>query len=116
MAQDRFTAQQKDAEHALETRKLEVANIIKPIQEEMARLMTLNTDMEKERVGAYEGLKRHLKELGEKTESLSSRATALSTTLTTSSQARGNWGEIKLRRLFEMAGLSEHIDFSEQVS
>ena len=66
MAQDRFTAQQKDAEHALETRKLEVANLIKPIQEEMARLMTLNTDMEKERVGAYEGLKRHLKELGEK--------------------------------------------------
>ena len=116
MAQDRLTAQQKDAEHALETRKLEVANIIKPIQEEMARLMTLNTDMEKERVGAYEGLKRHLKELGEKTESLSSRTTALSTALTTSSQARGNWGEVKLRRLFEMAGLSEHIDFSEQVT
>ena len=68
MAQDRFTAQQKDAEHALETRKLEVATH-QADQEEMARLMTLNTDMEKERVGAYEGLKRHLKDLGDKTDS-----------------------------------------------
>jgi len=67
-------------------------------------------------VGAYEGIKRQLKMLGEQTESLSSRTTALSTALTTSSQARGNWGEVKLRRLFEMAGMSEHIDFTEQVT
>ena len=70
--------------------------------------------MEKERVGAYEGLRRNIKELGEKTESLSTRTVALSTALTTSSQTRGNWGEVKLRRLFEMAGLSEHMNFKEQ--
>ena len=67
-------------------------------------------------MGAYEGIKRHLKDLGEKTESLSTRTTALSTALTTSGQTRGNWGEVKLRRLFEMAGLSEHVDFFEQVT
>ena len=96
MAQAKLVNQQQEAAHELELRKLEVANLVKPIQEEMAKLTVMNAEMEKERAGAYEGIKRHLRELGEKTESLSTRTTALSTALTTSSQARGNWGEVKL--------------------
>ncbi len=116
MAQAKLVNQQQEAAHELELRKLEVANLVKPIQEEMAKLTVMNAEIEKERAGAYEGIKRHLRELGEKTESLSTRTTALSTALTTSSQARGNWGEVKLRRLFEMAGMSENIDFDEQTT
>ncbi len=116
MAEERWIRNQEQANHELETRKLAVEHLLKPLQEELVRLQTQNTEMEKERVGAYEGLRRHIKELGEKTESLSSRTTALSTALTTSGQARGNWGEVKLRRLFEMAGLSEHVNFMEQVT
>ena len=116
MAEERWIRNQEQANHELETRKLAVEHLLKPLQEELVRLQTQNTEMEKERVGAYEGLRRHIKELDEKTESLSSRTTALSTALTTSGQARGNWGEVKLRRLFEMAGLSEHVNFMEQVT
>lgn len=116
LAQAKLENQQQEATHELDLRKLEVANLVKPLHDEMAKLTAMNADMEKERAGAYEGIKRHLKELGEKTESLSTRTTALSTALTTSSQARGNWGEVKLRRLFEMAGMSENIDFDEQAT
>ena len=116
LAQAKLETQQQEAAHALDLRKLEVSNLVKPLQDEMAKLTAMNAEMEKERSGAYEGIKRHLKELGEKTESLSTRTTALSTALTTSSQARGNWGEVKLRRLFEMAGMSENIDFDEQTT
>jgi len=116
MAEERWIRNQEQANHELETRKLAVEHLLKPLQEELVRLQTQNTEMEKERVGAYEGLRRHIKELGEKTESLSNQTTALSTALTTSGQARGNWGEVKLRRLFEMAGLSEHVNFMEQVT
>ena len=116
MAEERWKSEQKDAQHALDTRKMEVENLVKPLKEEMEKMVKFNNDMEKERTGAYEGIKRQLQELGEKTESLSTRTTALSTALTTSAQARGNWGEVKLRRLFEMAGLSEHVDFFEQVT
>ena len=116
MAEERWIRNQEQANHELETRKLAVEHLLKPLQEELVRLQTQNTEMEKERVGAYEGLRRHIKELGEKTEFLSNRTTALSTALTTSGQARGNWGEVKLRRLFEMAGLSEHVNFMEQVT
>ncbi|MGB1587326.1 MAG: DNA recombination protein RmuC [Poseidonia sp.] len=116
VAQERWASNQLEAEHALEHRKQEVEHLLKPIRDELEKLQTHNTEMEKDRAGAYEGLRRHIKELGEKTESLSTRTTALSTALTTSGQARGNWGEVKLRRLFEMAGLSEHVDFKEQVT
>ena len=116
MAEERWIRNQEQANHELETRKLAVEHLLKPLQEELVRLQTQNTEMEKERIGAYEGLRRHIKDLGEKTESLSSRTTALSTALTTSGQARGNWGEVKLRRLFEMAGLTEHVNFKEQVT
>ena len=116
VAQERWATNQLEAEHALEHRKQEVEHLLKPIRDELEKLQVHNTEMEKDRAGAYEGLRRHIKELGEKTESLSTRTTALSTALTTSGQARGNWGEVKLRRLFEMAGLSEHVDFKVENS
>ena len=116
LAQERWRLNQQESEHALDSRKQEVEHLLAPIKEELNKLQLHNAEMEKERVGAYEGLRRHIKELGEKTESLSTRTTALSTALTTSGQARGNWGEVKLRRLFEMAGLSEHVDYEEQVT
>ena len=53
----------QEATHELDLRKLEVANLVKPLQDEMAKLTAMNAEMEKERAGAYEGIKRHLKEL-----------------------------------------------------
>ena len=102
------------AEKDLEKRKIEVENLIKPLREEMGKLSQSNQLIEKEREGAYQAIKRQLKDLGEKTENLSSRTTALATTLTTSPNERGRWGEVKIRRIFEMAGMSEHVDFFEQ--
>ena len=59
----------------------------------------------------HEGIKRHLKELGEKTESFPPHHGVVLPS-TTSSQARGNWGEVT-STLFEMA-MSKNIDFGEQ--
>ena len=66
LAEERWIRNQEQANHELETRKLAVEHLLKPLQEELVRLQTQNTEMEKERVGAYEGLRRHIKELGEK--------------------------------------------------
>lgn len=114
LAEQKFSADQKEAEKALEARKIEIDSIIKPLREEMEKMSNANQQMEKDREGAYQAIKRQLKDLSEKAESLGSQTTALSTALTTSGQARGNWGEVKLRRLFEMAGMSEQVDFFEQ--
>lgn len=32
------------------------------------------------------------------------------------SQARGSWGEYELRRILEMTGMTEHVDFETQRS
>ena len=114
LAGQKFAVEQKEAEKILEARKIEVENLIKPLLTEMEKMSKTNIEIEKDREGAYQAIKRQLKDLGEKTESLGVRTTALSTALTTSGQARGNWGEMKLRRLFEMAGMSEQVDFFEQ--
>lgn len=74
----------------------------------------MHTELEKSREGAYQGVVRHLKLLEEQTQNLGTRATALTSALTSSSQVRGNWGEVTLRNLFEKTGMMEHVDFTEQ--
>lgn len=114
LAEAKFEVGQKEAEKALDARKIEIDTLINPLRDEMEKMSVANQQMEKDREGAYQAIKRQLKDLGEKADSLGSQTTALSTALTTSGQARGNWGEVKLRRLFEMAGMSEQVDFFEQ--
>ena len=88
--------------------------LIKPFEKRMEDMARMHTELEKSREGAYQGVVRPLKLLEEQTQDLGTRATALTSALTSSSQARGNWGEITLRNLFEKAGMMEHVDFTEQ--
>ena len=114
LAEERLGKVNSEAEKDLDKRKVEVENLIRPLREEMEKLSQSNQKIETERKGAYEAIKRQLKDLGDKAENLSFRTTALATTLTASPNERGKWGEVKLRRIFEMAGMTEHVDFFEQ--
>ena len=71
--------------------------LIKPFEKRMEDMARMHTELEKSREGAYQGVVRHLKLLEEQTQDLGTRATALTSALTSSSQARGNWGEVTLR-------------------
>ena len=88
---------------------------LKPIQTLLATYEQHLRDIEKIRNDAYGGLKTHLDTLARAHDLLQKETHQLSTALR-SPTVRGRWGEMTLRRVVEVAGMSPHCDFDEQVS
>ena len=63
----------------------------------------------------YEKLNPQIDLLAQRSENLASETGKLSSALTDNRQI-GNWGEVQLRRVVELAGMQEYCDFDEQVA
>ena len=109
IAQDKVDARAAEAALTLDARKAAVEAVVAPIQQSLAALDAQTAKLEKERGAAYAALTQQVS-------ALDHQARTLSTALSTSSQARGRWGEVALRRLLELSGLQRHVDFREQAS
>lgn len=86
---------------------------LEPIERALSAFGSQVQEIEKDRRGAYDGLKREIALLRAAHGSLQATTFSLQQALK-SSGVRGRWGEIQLRRVVEMAGLVEHVDFAEQ--
>ena len=106
LAGESFHSLQQGAASELETRKVAVEGLVKPLRESLERYEKQVQGMEEARQSAYGGLVEQLRNLQKVTGSLDA---ALRT-----SQGRGLWGQLQLRRVVELAGMSEHCDFTEQ--
>lgn len=71
--------------------------------------------LEQQRQEAYGRLDNALKSVVEASVKLREETTHLSKALS-QPQARGRWGELTLRRVVELAGMTARVDFDEQVS
>jgi len=89
---------------------------LKPIREMLDAYQKRLEEIEKARNDAYGGLRSYLDTLQKANEGLRKEAHELSTALRASPTARGRWGEVTLRRVVEVAGMSPHCDFDEQAS
>ena len=114
LAEERLGNVQISAEKDHIARHKEIDSLFGPIVKSLNDLEKFSKDLEKERIDAYAGIKRQITDLGLRTESLGKEASNLSTALRKSSSVRGDWGEIALRNLLEMAGMTKHTDFLEQ--
>ena len=114
LAEERLGKVESEAAKDHDARKKEMEGIIKPMTESLANLDEMSKKMEKERIDAYAGMKRHMQILEANTERLGTEANSLSTALRKSSSVRGDWGEVALRNLLEMAGMTKNTDFLEQ--
>jgi DNA recombination protein RmuC len=84
-----------------------------PIHDALARMDAQLNRLERDRLQARGALDEQLRTLAAGQERLRGETGALVAALRRP-QARGRWGELQLRRVVELAGMTAHCDFSEQ--
>ncbi len=99
----------------LEQKQKAFGEIIDPVHKALNQVDQKIGLLEKERVGAYSDLKRQLTDMMLTQKELRVETASLVKALRTPA-ARGQWGEMQLRRVVEMSGMIAHCDFLEQVS
>ena len=90
-----------------------IQEIIKPLGESLKALDAKVGDLETKRADAYARLDQQVTNTTGLIDTLRTETTNLSSALRRN-DARGRWGELQLRRIIEMIGMSEHVSFDEQ--
>lgn len=115
LAKERFATISAEAAGSLDQRKEQIDAMLKPLGELMNQYQLRVGEIEKSRVESYSMLREQLGTLAEAQRSLNTQTSQLVTALSRPN-VRGQWGEISLRRLVELAGLSDKCDFFEQAN
>ena len=111
---DSFSALSVDAlERNAERQRDSLENTLKPLQETLERARKQIDEIEKERHTHYGRLTQQLQDAVTSQEQLRRETQTLSQALARP-QVRGSYGEVTLRRIIELAGMTAHVDFVEQ--
>lgn len=84
-----------------------------PVQERVKTMQGKIEELEKERLEQFSTIREQLTVATEQQRALGENTRALAGALN-NKQARGQWGELTLRRLLENSGMLPHVDFYEQ--
>ena len=106
LVSERFERHKEGASAELEARRKAIETLVKPLGENLDTFRNYLQEIEKTREGAYRSVGDQMQALKTETGRLA-RALQKPTT-------GGRWGEYQLRNVFELAGMSEHVDFVEQ--
>ena len=115
LAKTSLSAHTEEARGEIEKRKQAIENLVKPVAESLGKFELRIGEIEKAREGAYAELKEQVRSLGEGQLGLQRETAALVKALRQPT-GRGQWGELQLRRVVELAGMQEHCDFETQHS
>lgn len=115
LASATFDKLQSVAHEKLKLREKSVDDLIKPISESLKGVDLKLQELEKERLSSYQLLRHQVTDLITGQKELRDETSNLVKALRTP-HIRGRWGEIQLRRVIEMSGMSVHCDFVEQES
>ncbi|MHB8656924.1 MAG: DNA recombination protein RmuC [Solirubrobacteraceae bacterium] len=115
MAKAQLQAVQVEAKGDLEKRQQAVEQLVAPLKEQLTRVDTQLHALDRERRESRGRLEAQLRTLTETGERLRTETGALVTALR-KPNARGQWGQMQLRKVVELAGMVRHCDFTEQSS
>ncbi len=113
LAQETLLRFHSSAQHDLEGRKVSIEEMIMPIQQALDQTRKQLHEIEKDRKESFGAVSEQLKTVSRDQEVLRVETQKLVTALRRP-EVRGQWGEITLKRLVELAGMVEHCDFIEQ--
>ena len=113
LAQESLKQFHVQAKGDLEQKEKAVENMVKPIREALEKTEQQVRLMENERKQAYGALHKHLETMAQ-TQLLLQGETRNLVQALRRPEVRGQWGELTLKRLVELAGMVEHCDFSLQ--
>ena len=88
-------------------------NLIHPIKNALENFENKITQIEKERLNSYSDLRRQVQDMMVFQQELQKETSALNKALSSPTMT-GQWGEMQLRRVVEIAGMVSHCDFFEQ--
>jgi DNA recombination protein RmuC len=115
LARAQLQTAQAEAKGDLDKRQQAVEQLVAPLKEQLGRVDSQLLRLDQERREARGRLEAQLRSLTETGEKLRSETGALVTALR-KPNARGQWGQMQLRNVVELAGMVRHCDFMEQSS
>ncbi len=116
LAQQAFEKLRAEAQGDLGRRQEAIQGLVEPLKQSLSNLESEVRALEEKRQKAYGGLEEQLNSLARSSQELQRQAGSLASALKGMPHVRGKWGELTLRRVVELAGMVEHVDFVEQES
>jgi DNA recombination protein RmuC len=113
IAKREMEALRESSKGDLDQRQQAITRLVQPLQETLGKVDKRIEEVEKTRREAYGSLTQHLTGLAASQAQLTSETARLGQALR-APNVRGQWGEIQLQRVIEMAGMSSHCDFCQQ--
>ncbi|MGB3721821.1 MAG: DNA recombination protein RmuC [Pacificimonas sp.] len=114
-AEETLVRHREQAGQGLEKNREELGKLILPMRETLTKYEAQLKEIEEKRAGAYGAITNAIADVKLGQERVSQEAQRIVGALRNAPKARGRWGEHQLRRVLEMAGLSKHCDFAEEV-
>ena len=115
LARESFSREQATIAGTWREREQAFQALVDPIRSALEKTESQVAAMERERREAFISLRTQIETLAQGNSALQ-RETGNLVTALRRPEVRGRWGELTLRRVVELAGLSEHCDFTEQPS
>ena len=113
LARETFGKLHQQSAGELEKRQQAIDALVKPLRESLDKVGASVVEIDKSRADAYGRLSEQLKSLGTAQTQLQAETAKLSNSLRSTTTA-GTWGEMQLRRVVELAGMTAYCDFAEQ--
>ncbi|MGB7405821.1 MAG: DNA recombination protein RmuC [Pacificimonas sp.] len=114
-AEETLVRHREKANEGLGQNRAELDKMIAPMRDTLTKYQERLREIEEKRGKAYGEITNAIALVREGQEGVRDEARKLVGALRNAPKARGRWGEHQLRNVLEMAGLSKHADFQEEV-